>query len=99
MEWAQPGAWGVITTLLAINWLEIKASEARQAKRNDELRAGNRSLGEKMDRMLDDLNAVPVMDCILPDDCCPNVGHGMAVQDHAVASDSWRSVCALAGEI
>ena len=29
MEWAQPGTWGVITTLLAINWLEIKASEAR----------------------------------------------------------------------
>ena len=69
--------------------VEIKASEARQAKRTDELRAdvnrqmgelraGNRSLGEKMDRMLDALNAVPVMDCILPDDCCPNVGHGLA---------------------
>ena len=35
--WVQPGAWGAITSLLAVNWLETKASEARQVKRTDEL--------------------------------------------------------------
>ena len=52
MEWVQPGAWGVITTLLAVNRLEIKASEARQAKRTDELRADmNRQMGDLMDEL------------------------------------------------
>ena len=65
----------MIATLLVVNWLEtkasearlqaeIKASEARQAKRTDELRedmkelrADNRALGEKMDRLLETLLA------------------------------------------
>ena len=47
-----------MTTLLAVNWMEIKASEAKLNKRIDELRADNRALGEKMDRMLEALLAV-----------------------------------------
>ena len=69
----------MIATLLVVNWLEtkasearlqaeIKASEARQAKRTDELRddmnrqmkelrADNRVLGEKIDRLLEALLA------------------------------------------
>ena len=54
-----------MTTLLAVNWMEIKASEARLNKRIDELRgdmkelrADNRALGEKMDRMLEALLTV-----------------------------------------
>ena len=38
-------------------WYEVKASEARQGKRIDELRADNRSLGEKLDRLLESLLA------------------------------------------
>ena len=38
-EWVQPGAWGPMTALLTINWLEVRASEARLGKRIDELRA------------------------------------------------------------
>ena len=64
-----------MTTLLAINWLEIRASEVRLGKRIDELRADtnqrftdtnqrfdelradNRALGEKLDRLLEALLA------------------------------------------
>ena len=46
-EWAEPSAWGVITTLLAVNWLETKASEARLNKRIDDLKADmNQQIGE-----------------------------------------------------
>ena len=38
-------------------WYEVKASEARQGKWIDELRADNRSLGEKPDRLLESLLA------------------------------------------
>ena len=56
----------MITTLLAVNWLEVKACEARLNQRIDELRADlkdnmkelradNRALGEKLDRVLEAL--------------------------------------------
>ena len=58
-----------MTTLLAVNWLETKACEARLNQRIDELRADmkdnmkelradNRALGEKLDRVLEALLAV-----------------------------------------
>ena len=37
-EWAQPTAWGAITSLLAVNWMETRASEARLNQRIDELK-------------------------------------------------------------
>ena len=81
-QWVEPGAWGAVTTFLAVNRLETRASETRlnqriedlkeetrageagQAQRTDEfradtnkpideLRADNRALGEKMDRLPD----------------------------------------------
>ena len=33
--------------------MELKASEARQVKRTDELRADNEALGEKIDRLVE----------------------------------------------
>ena len=33
--------------------MELKASEARQVKRTDELRADNKALGEKIDRLVE----------------------------------------------
>ena len=93
-QWLPPTAWGAIGVFLAVNWMEIKASEARLNQRIDELkaenkasevrlreemkasearqasrmeelkeemkelRADNRALGEKMDRVLDALLTV-----------------------------------------
>ena len=60
MEWVQPGAWGVVTTLLAVNRLEIKASEARQAERTDklmhELKASEARQAKRTDELRADMN-------------------------------------------
>ena len=68
-EWLPPTAWGAISVFLAMNWMETKAGEARlrdelkasEARLRDEikqLRADNRALGEKMDRLLEVLVTV-----------------------------------------
>ena len=66
-QWFPLAAWGVVSVFQGVIWMElirlrdeIKASEARQVKRTDELRADikelradNKVLGEKIDRLVE----------------------------------------------
>ncbi len=74
-EWLPLTAWGVVSVFQGVIWMELKAvetrlrdelkaSEARQVKRTDELeadmnrqmaefRADNKVLGEKIDRLVE----------------------------------------------
>ena len=52
-EWAEPSAWGAITTLLAVTWLETKASETRL---KEEIRASEARLNKRMDDLKADVN-------------------------------------------
>lgn len=63
-EWAQPSAWGAITTLLAVNWLETKASEGRlkeevkasEAGLKEEIKASEARLNKRIDELRADMN-------------------------------------------
>ncbi|KKZ10384.1 MAG: hypothetical protein TH68_10995 [Candidatus Synechococcus spongiarum 142] len=63
-EWAQPSAWGAITTLLAVNWLETKACEARlkeeikanEARLKEEIKASEARLNQRIDEIKTDMN-------------------------------------------
>ena len=63
-QWFPLAAWGVVSVFQGVIWMELKASEARlrdelkavearQVKRTDELRADNKALGEKIDRLVE----------------------------------------------
>ena len=63
-EWLPFTAWGVVSVFQGVIWMELKASEVRQVKRTDELRAhmnrqmakfraDNKVLGEKVDRLVE----------------------------------------------
>ena len=70
-QWFPLAAWGVVSVFQGVVWMELKAvearlrneqqaSEARQVKRTDELRADikelrtdNKALGEKIDRLVE----------------------------------------------
>ena len=64
VQWFPLAAWGVVSVFQGVIWVELKASEARlrdelkavearQVKRTDELRADNKALGEKIDRLVE----------------------------------------------
>ena len=53
-EWLQPG---LLTGVLGLLWYEIKASEARQGKRLDELRADMKELRADMKADIKELRA------------------------------------------
>lgn len=63
-EWAEPSAWGAITTLLAVTWLETKASEARlkeeikasEARLKEEFKASEARLNKRIDELKADMN-------------------------------------------
>ncbi len=66
-QWFPLAAWGVVSVFQGVIWMELirlrdelKAVEARQVKRTDELRADikelradNKALGEKIDRLVE----------------------------------------------
>ena len=53
-EWLQhQGLPASVLVFLGFIWYELKASEARKVKRIDDLRADNRALGEKLDRLVE----------------------------------------------
>ena len=63
-QWLPLAAWGVVSVFQGVIRMELKAvearlgneqqaSEARQVKRTDELRADNKALGEKIDRLVE----------------------------------------------
>ena len=52
-EWLPFTAWGIVSVFQGVIWMELKTSDTRQVKRTDELRADNRVLAEKMDRLLE----------------------------------------------
>lgn len=63
-EWAEPSAWGAITTLLAVTWLETKASETRlkeeikasEARLKEEIKASEARLNKRIDELKADMN-------------------------------------------
>ena len=54
-EWLQPGAWGATATLLVVNCLETKASEARLSKRIDELKEESQASEARQAKRTDEL--------------------------------------------
>ena len=67
-EWLPAGLQAGVVGFLGFIWYEVKAGEARQAKRSDELRADmkegfaqsradNKALSDKLDRLVESLLA------------------------------------------